>query len=50
MAHDKKAGLVAKAKHQEAIFRFRVFFVKELHRELIVEDRTSLLEGNPVLL
>lgn len=50
VTHNQKPSLVAEAKHEEAIFRFGVFFIEELERELVIEDRPSLFERNTMLL
>ena len=43
-------GVVYQAEQEEPVFPFGVLIIVELDGEIVVEDRPSVLEGDPVLL
>ena len=44
MNYHEHPGLATHAEHDEAFFQFRVTFIKELERELVIEYRSGLNE------
>lgn len=49
MAYEEQTGLRTHAQQQEAILVGRVFFVEELNRKLVLEDRPCLFERDTML-
>ena len=50
MAYQEKPRVRTHAQQEKAVFVERVFFIKELHREVIVEDGLGYLECDLVFL
>jgi hypothetical protein len=50
MAHNQEARLVTKPQHQKSLFRRGTSLIKELHSELVVENRFSFLKRYAVFL
>lgn len=48
MTDEQQAGFIAETQHQKSVFRGGIVFIKELHSELVVEDRLRLFERHAV--